>query len=646
MKKAVLILVIIIFSILYYMGVMTRKEALPFSKDFFTAETPSAELPIDLKEVWPTKGRSSGQKIPTLSSKELDQLYQLKLDRGVRNLPAVSFFLIREAEEARRVGDHDLSVRLASMSIKFSPDLYPTHFEVAKARWHQGMFQVDKIIPSFLNGLSALTSYFSSSLNLYYNVFYVLANAVLLAFMVFGIVVLIKYFPLFVYDIRKDLTQEITKVVLNGLRIFVLFIPFFLRLDILWAILYWSLLLWGYVPKKERQFLLAFFIVLVYLPYALRSASSFLESPSSDIILEMNRANYEDWNGATEQKMQGWLTAHPDDPDALFTMGLMEKKQGRYDLAEKYFQSALQKEPTFSEAYSNLGNVYMARKEVDLAISSYEKAASIDPGRAAYYFNLYRAYSQKTLLSGKLDLALQKARQLDSKLVDAYLNLDTSKQAPVIQRFLIDESLSTDRLWKRVWNYFMGREGVLFHVFRAWFERIPSRLSFLSAFFFLVFLAGVSRYSRARRFLTRCPMCGSPTHRFYLGASDQEFICFNCNRMFVQKEKLHPTMVEKKALQVKGFQKESHLIGVVVSHVIVGFGYLWLGNFLRGLLLTFLFFVFVVKFVHWDGVVMHSWIQSPPSLWTWVIWGGLFVVVYLVTLRRMYRLKPRFRARP
>jgi tetratricopeptide (TPR) repeat protein len=646
MKKAVFILAIIVFSILYYMGVMTKKETLPFSKDFFTVETPATEQPIDIKEVWPLKGRSSGQKVPTLSSKELDQLYQLKLDRGLRNIPLLSFFLIREAQQARYAGDHDLSVRLANSSIKFSPDLFTPYFELAKARWHQNTFQFDKIIPSFLDGLIALTSYFSSSLNFYYNVFYILANAILLTFMLFGIVVLVKYFPLFVYDIRKDLTQEITKVVLNGLRIFVLFIPFFLRLDMLWAILYWNVLLWGYLPKKERQFLLCFFIVLVYLPYALRSASSYLESPSSDILLEMNRANYEDWDGTTELKLQTWLTAHPDDTDVLFTLGLMEKKQGRYDQAEKYYQGALQKEPTFSEAQSNLGNVYMARKEVDLAIAAYEKAVSIDPGKAAYYFNLYRAYSQKTLLSGKLDLALQKARQLDPKLVDFYLSVDTSRQAPVIQRFLIDESLRPDRFWGRVWAHFIGREGVLFHVFRAWFERIPSRISFLSAFFFLVFVAGMSRYSRAKRFLTRCPMCGSPTHRFYLGASDQEFICFNCNRMFVQREKLHPTIVEKKALQVKVFQKESRGIGIFVSHFIVGFGYVWRGSFVRGLLLTFLFFVFVMRFVHWNGVLMHSWVQSPPSLWTWVLWGGLFVLIYLISLRQIYRLKPRFRARP
>ena len=66
---------------------------------------------------------------------------------------------------------------------------------------------------------------------------------------------------------ERMLTQEISRLFMNSLKIFLLFIPFFLRLDMLWAIFFWGVLLWGYVPKKERQFLLLFFIVLVYLPF-------------------------------------------------------------------------------------------------------------------------------------------------------------------------------------------------------------------------------------------------------------------------------------------------------------------------------------------------------------------------------------------
>ena len=269
----------------------------------------------------------------------------------------------------------------------------------------------------------------------------------------------------------------------------------------------------------------------------------------------MHRANHEDWDRDLEQRLQAWLVTQPEDPDTLFTLGLIEKRRGNSAQAEKWYQRAISQSPEFSEAYSNLGNVYLARKETNAALTSYQKAVDLDPMKAAYHYNLSRAYSEEAFLSGKKDQEFQRARQLDPQLIDYYSAIDAFHGTPHINRFVIDEALSSERLWERFLSHFVGKEGWMFRLFHAWFEKIPSRLSFLTPVLFLLFLIGMSRYSRAKRFLTRCPMCGSPTHRFYLGASDQEFICFNCYRIFVQKEKLHPKIVEKKSLQVREFQK-------------------------------------------------------------------------------------------
>ena len=150
----------------------------------------------------------------------------------------------------------------------------------------------------------------------------------------------------------------------------------------------------------------------------------FFRGPSSDIILEMNQANHENWDKGTEEKLRAWLLAHPDDPEVLFTLGLIEKRQGRYPQAEEFYRRAIQQDPKFSETYSNLGNVYLAQRQIDLAIASYQQAIELNPDKGAYYYNLYRAYSQETFLSGKIDRAFQKARQLDPELIDYYSMID------------------------------------------------------------------------------------------------------------------------------------------------------------------------------------------------------------------------------
>ncbi len=638
MKKAIIILIVLIFAFLYYGGFLTKKETLPFSKEFFTVETPpSDDRPLDLKGIWVSKSQGSDKKTPAKSTKELNQLYQLKLDKGIRNLPILSTLLSREARKARERGDSDQAVALASFSVKLSPDLPPFYFELAKALWSQSPFQLHKIFPEVFKGFLAQFQHYPSSLKFFYNFFFIFCNAILMTFVVFGIVVMVKYLSLHFYDIRRNLSQKVSGLLINSAKIFVLFIPFFLRLDILWAIMFWSIFLWGYMMKRERHALLIFFILLVYLPFFLRSASTFLDGPPSEVLVEMSQANHEDWDKTVEQKLEAWLSTHPDDPEVLFTLGLIGKREGRFAQAEEWYRKSTQQAPQFHEALSNLGNVYLAKKQPDLAIASYQQAVDLDPNKGAYYYNLYRAYSQETFLAGKTSKAFEKARQLDPKLVDHYSAIDSSHY----NRMVIDEVLTLPRLWKRSFNQFIGREGVLYRLFKAWFEKIPSRV-FLVPLFFLGLLIGVSRYSRAKRFLSRCPMCGSPTYRFYLGTSDQESICFNCHRIFIQKEKIHPKIQEKKSLQVSQFQKKNHFVSRFLSFFFVGFSDVWRGQSFKGLLSLFLFFIFIFRFVYWNGALTLLFPQSPPIFLRGIFWGGLFILFYILSIRRVYRLKPKY----
>ena len=639
MKKTIFILIVIIFALLYFLGVLTKKETLPLSKEFFSAETPPlTDRALDLKGIGFLRSKNVDRKSSFLSKKELDQLFQLKLNQGIRNLPTFSLLLIREAKKAREDGNPERAVELAAYSIQLSPDLPQPYFELARARWQQNPIQFNKILPEVFKGQMARFRHYPSSLSFFYNFFYILSNAILMAFIIFGIVIIVKYYPLYFYNIRKNLTQDLSSIFSNGVKIFILFIPVFLRLDILWAILFWSILILGYVTNRERQFILIFLIVLVYFPFFLRSSSSFLNGGASDVILEMNEANHGNWDRGTEEKLRAWLTNHPNDPEVLFTLGLIEKRQGRYLQAEEFYRKAVDSAPTFSETFSNLGNVYLALKQINAAIAIYQQAIDLNPDKGAYHYNLYRAYSQETFLSRKTDNAFQRARQLEPGLIDYYSLIDS----PNMNRLVIDEVLTPRLLWEKLLTQFIGKEGILFRLFKAWFEKIPSGVTFLAPIIFLAFLIGMSRYIRAKRFLTRCPICGSPTYRLYLGTTSQEFVCFNCYRISIIKEKLNPKIMEKKALQTLEFQKQNHLIGRVLSFFFVGFGDLWKDRPLKGILLLFLFFIFILRFIYLKGVVIASVDQPFVSLWSIIWWGSLFILFYLFSIRKILRQKPRF----
>ena len=42
MKKAIALLIVLVFSLLYYIGFLTKRETLPLSKEFFSIETASS----------------------------------------------------------------------------------------------------------------------------------------------------------------------------------------------------------------------------------------------------------------------------------------------------------------------------------------------------------------------------------------------------------------------------------------------------------------------------------------------------------------------------------------------------------------------------------------------------------------------------
>jgi len=91
---------------------------------------------------------------------------------------------------------------------------------------------------------------------------------------------------------------------------------------------------------------------------------------------------------------------------------------------------------------------------------------------------------------------------------------------------------------------------------------------------------------------------------------------------------------------VREFQKQNQRISRFVSFFFVGFAYLWRGSFFRGLLFLFVFFVFVLRFIYWNGIVTLRSTPASQGIWSLLLWGGCFIIFYLLVLRQTFRMKP------
>ena len=85
---------------------------------------------------------------------------------------------------------------------------------------------------------------------------------------------------------------------------------------------------------------------------------------------------------------------HGNYPRALNNLAVMFMRQGRWDEAQETLTSALKLEDfRYGEASYNLGRVYAARGEIELAIKEWSRAVTVEPDHADATIALARAYA-------------------------------------------------------------------------------------------------------------------------------------------------------------------------------------------------------------------------------------------------------------
>lgn len=123
---------------------------------------------------------------------------------------------------------------------------------------------------------------------------------------------------------------------------------------------------------------------------------------------------------ASVSHFESLLKTNPEDPDALFGLGLAFQRAGRLDKSIEVFQTASQTDPKDIELWRELGIGYFLVGKLDQAIETLEPLSQRNDLKSIYY--LGRAYQERGNFDQALKLFLRVRREA-KEYGDLYNNL-------------------------------------------------------------------------------------------------------------------------------------------------------------------------------------------------------------------------------
>jgi len=534
------------------------------------------------------------------SSSLAEDAYEARIDRGLKNNEPYSYVLIKKAH-----ADPSRAKSLLTEAIKYSPDLPPAYFEMARISFSpsaKGIFEsLDYTVKGFKAykenfwWMMSISGLFTASLTLSF----VVALALVLA---------VRFFidtPLLSHDIKENKKKILIALLLVPLSFLG---PLFFMTG--------SLLLLGlYFRGMNKAVVYASILFLLLSPFCLRMINMFLSAPAPELraVSAVNESR--------DNKYASSILKNKDDFTSLFSYGLALKREGRYEEAIAAYKKLLASYPD-SRAYVNLGSCYVRVNDMAAAKDSYKKSIELKPLASAYY-NLSQV-SRETLDFAKGEEYFNEAIKLNSESVSQFSS--TASRNP--NRFVIDETLPMSALWKYAKDSAPSGSEIKISPLNSASSVIVSIA--LLALFCIIDVGFKHKAYRCRRCgVILCGKCGK-------GKLWGE-MCSLCYKSLIKLDALDSRMMVAKQLEVQEFQKKKRRIVSFLSFAPPGIAHIYWGRILSGTLFLWLFLFLLLLillrplFSTGLSLFSHSWITIPAL----VIMALLYLISNIDARRRL-----------
>ena len=258
------------------------------------------------------------------------------------------------------------------------------------------------------------------------DVMLMIALAIAVTAIVFGIALFIRYGRAMAHDLRELLGSRISGGSVSVLAFALLFLPLFLWLGPVWLLFYWFAIFFGYAAPGERIAIVLLLILIALLPVVADATANRIAGVNSPAVTAAISSATQSYEPDALRRLEELIAAVPNNATLHVLVGNLLVFEGAEDQAALHYRRATELRKNYAGAHVNLGNLHFNNNDFQAAMTEYERAERADPKLAVAFFNHSVAAGE----TYKFDLQSQmlaKARAADSSYIERVTRSKTQK---------------------------------------------------------------------------------------------------------------------------------------------------------------------------------------------------------------------------
>lgn len=599
---------------------------------------------------------------------QIDRLYEVQLDHGVRNLIAPGLAVVRAARRASDGGDVELARRLAKAAQRIAPDLPEARFQLARILFSADKMALGPVVSELSGGLTRLPAYLPDRMQLTANGIGTGLLAFLVAAFVFAVALVARYLKLVAHDLMHVFPKGVSVVQATFFTLLLLVFPFAFGVGIVYLVIYWIFAVWLYMRLGERIAAALVLIAIGAMPlastHAMRAAAYF-GSPAASAWRCIDGL----CGGRDLERLQTVAAAQDAPADshlALLALGTWQRRAAALDpkeagAARSTYERALELRAEDPVALTALGNLSIiqavdickrsgetaAEEKFQEADVLYEHAIAADAGYLPALYN--RSVLKRRGGEGDAaDELYRRAQAVDEDTLYQF-EKEISRSVPVDRcptafngnRHLIDPSPRYDEIARATLSAPLPDHRPLFVPFgnllvgRVGHSALPAAAAAALIVALALLIAG--RAVRRSRFCGHCGKVACSRCRSELADLD---ICDACLYFRIKGSFVDPKDLWFRERRIQANETLRRRLMRGLTFLLPGAGHLYRGRTFRGLVLLVLFVASVLGAVTSGGILPDPVPLAPA--WAWlmpVVLGTMASVLYVIALIDIYSIR-------